>query len=666
MSKVRERKRDIVNSFRAGTEARLANVEGLEVIFGEAHFSSPNVVEVVIAGSENVALEAGTFFINTGERPAIPDLPGLDAVLQSKHKTLVLDSTRIQELEDVPEKLIVLGGGYIGLEFGQLFQRLGSKVTIVQRGSQLLPREDSEVSAAVKEIVESEGVEVLLNTQASGIRTSDQAIFPITLDCNVQGTAISLEGSHILLATGRTPNTNTLRLEKAGIVTNTKGHIQATATADRPSRTSPTTTSASSETTSSTTIPQPEQLKTDWSHIPPGEIPIEEDPNRCDADEVLVDGESGEILGFTCLGVEGGEVMSLVQVAMMGKLTYSDLQEAVFAHPTFAESGLWEGLGVEGPELTTENSVNIICSRNPPQIGRSLPIPSSIYTFGRENSIHTTNHSTHSSYFSFSPGCHEHSYKIILPLHHLPTPLSTASRSRSGRSPGRNRESRMQRLRTDSRSREGVFGSGFSRGRLEGEGKKKIISTWKAKLEGLYEGCLPRFGGDNHSRRRSGRDRSRRAEFGSLLRRVKALRSALLTVLFEPGAAFGDKGLLFYRYLQSSRSDQGRSDCGLPVFLISLVRQTASFGDRLGLDNRDRMVTRFGVIVVVGLRVYFGLVTVDVSVSLSVVVVTDVLVSTGVITDMYQQAQVSIAMEGLTTWYCHCRSVHFRAGLSDC
>ncbi|RMY90556.1 hypothetical protein D0861_03602 [Hortaea werneckii] len=216
MLKVRERKRDIVNSFRAGSEARLANVEGLEVIFGEAHFSSSNVVEVVIAGSENVALEAGTFFINTGERPAMPDLLGLDVVLL--------------KLEEVPEKLVVLGGGYIGLEFGQLFQRLGSKVTIVQRGSQLLPREDSEVSAAVKEIVESEGVEVLLNAPASSIRTSDQAIFPITLDCNVQGTAISLEGSHILLATGRTPNTDTLRLDKAGVVTDTKGHIQVNTT----------------------------------------------------------------------------------------------------------------------------------------------------------------------------------------------------------------------------------------------------------------------------------------------------------------------------------------------------------------------------------------------------------------------------------------------------
>ncbi|KAI7089202.1 hypothetical protein KC356_g2664 [Hortaea werneckii] len=391
MLKVRERKRDMVNSFRAGSEARLANVEGLEVIFGEAHFSSPNVVEVVIAGSENVALEAGTFFINTGERPAMPDLLGLDVVLLSRHKTRILDSSSIQELEEVPEKLVVLGGGYIGLEFGQLFQRLGSKVTIVQRGSQLLPREDSEVSAAVKEIVESEGVEVLLNAPASGIRTSDQAIFPILLDCNVQGTAISLEGSHILLATGRTPNTDTLRLEKAGVVTDRKGHIQVNTTLQtstphiyalgdchggpafthisyddfRIIRDHFINNNTTARTNENRLVPYTVYMDPQLGHIGLHESEAQEKlPSRkiqtavmpmkyvaraLETDETrglmkaVVDGESGKILGFTCLGVEGGEIMSLVQVAMMGNLTYRDLQEAVFAHPTLAESlnNLW-------------------------------------------------------------------------------------------------------------------------------------------------------------------------------------------------------------------------------------------------------------------------------------------------------------------------------------
>lgn len=391
MLKVRDRKREIVDSFRSGSEARLANVKGLEVIFGEAHFSSPNVIEVVIAGSENVTLEGGTFFINTGERPAMPDLPGLDAVLQSKQKMKVLNSTSIQELEEIPEKLIVLGGGYIGLEFGQLFQRLGSKVTVVQRGNQLLPREDAEVAAAIKDIIESEGVEVLLNVQASGIRTSNQAMFPIALDCNVQGTPIFLEGSHILLAAGRTPNTDTLHLDKAGVVTNTKGHIQVNSVLQtstphiyalgdchggpafthisyddfRIIRDHFINNSASARTTENRLVPYTVYTDPQLGHIGLHEsearenfpskkiqsavMPMKYVARALETDETkglmkaVVDGESGEILGFTCLGVEGGEIMSLVQVAMMGKLTYKELQEAVFAHPTLAESlnNLW-------------------------------------------------------------------------------------------------------------------------------------------------------------------------------------------------------------------------------------------------------------------------------------------------------------------------------------
>ncbi|RMY11408.1 hypothetical protein D0868_03152 [Hortaea werneckii] len=365
MLRVRERKTEIVDSFRSGSEARLASVKGLEVIFGEAHFSS--------------------------ERPAMPDLPGLDAVLLSKQKTKVLNSTSIQELEEVPEKLIVLGGGYIGLEIGQLFQRLGSKVTIVQRGNQLLPREDAEVSAAVKEIVESEGVEVLLSAKAFGIRTSNQAIFPITLDCNVKGTQIALEGSHILLATGRIPNTDTLRLDKAGVVTNTKGHIQVNSVLQtsaphiyalgdchggpafthisyddfRIIRNHFINNIASARTTENRLVPYTVYTDPQLGHIGLRESEAREKfPSRkiqiavmlmeyvaraLETDETkglmkaVVDGESGEILGFTCLGVEGGEIMSLVRVAMMGKLSYQELQEAVFAHPTLAESlnNLW-------------------------------------------------------------------------------------------------------------------------------------------------------------------------------------------------------------------------------------------------------------------------------------------------------------------------------------
>lgn len=157
MVKVRQRKRDIVNSFRSGSEGRLKKQENLEVIMGEASFKDANRMTVKLAeNGGDMEVGGETFFINTGERPSRPNLPGLDSLEQSR----VLDSTSIMELGEVPHHLIVLGGGYIGLEFGQLFRRLGSRVTIVQRGKQLVPREDHEVAEAMREVLEGEGIKV--------------------------------------------------------------------------------------------------------------------------------------------------------------------------------------------------------------------------------------------------------------------------------------------------------------------------------------------------------------------------------------------------------------------------------------------------------------------------------------------------------------------------
>lgn len=135
MQKVRQRKRDIVNSFRGGSESRLSKQDGLELITGDASFKDAHTLTVKMSnGGDEVEVEAETFFINTGERPSRPQLPGLDNLDQSR----VLDSTSIMELGEVPHHLIVLGGGYIGLEFGQLFRRLGSRVTVIQRAKSTL------------------------------------------------------------------------------------------------------------------------------------------------------------------------------------------------------------------------------------------------------------------------------------------------------------------------------------------------------------------------------------------------------------------------------------------------------------------------------------------------------------------------------------------------
>src|SRR5215212_427734 len=159
MEKVRQRKRDIVESFRTGNERRIEETDGLDLLMGEAHFTGSKELEVQLNDGETLQLAADNIFINVGARPANPPVEGLDDVP-------TLNSTTIMELDEVPEHLLVLGGGYVGLEFAQMFRRFGSEVTIVQRGPQLLAREDADVAEAVAEIMRDEGIEVLLGTQA--------------------------------------------------------------------------------------------------------------------------------------------------------------------------------------------------------------------------------------------------------------------------------------------------------------------------------------------------------------------------------------------------------------------------------------------------------------------------------------------------------------------
>ena len=220
MVRVRQRKRDIVDSFRNGSQRRIESTGGVDLIFGEARFVGPMAVEVSLNEGGRRQLTASRYiFINTGHRPGRPPVPGLDPV-----KTL--DSTSIMELDAVPEHLIVLGGGYVGLEFGQMFRRFGSQVTIVQRGKQLLAREDADVAEAVAQVLREDGVEVLLQTGAVRAEQSDAGAIRLTVQSGADGAERTLTGSHLLVAAGRVPNTDRLNLAAAGVETDEHGYIK--------------------------------------------------------------------------------------------------------------------------------------------------------------------------------------------------------------------------------------------------------------------------------------------------------------------------------------------------------------------------------------------------------------------------------------------------------
>jgi pyruvate/2-oxoglutarate dehydrogenase complex dihydrolipoamide dehydrogenase (E3) component len=199
MIRVRQRKREIVESFRNGDERHLEKA-GVDLIRGEASFAAPKELEVRLSQGGTSRLSTDAVFINVGARPSAPPIEGLDSVP-------TLNSTTIMELDEVPEHLLVLGGGYVGLEFAQMFRRFGSEVTIVQRGPQLLSREDADVAEAVAEVLRDDGVEVLLRTSALRAGRGDGGI---QLTVHTPEGERTLSGSHLLAATGRTPNTDTL------------------------------------------------------------------------------------------------------------------------------------------------------------------------------------------------------------------------------------------------------------------------------------------------------------------------------------------------------------------------------------------------------------------------------------------------------------------------
>src|SRR5579862_5796433 len=207
LAEVHRRKQAIVDDFRAGVRQRLADANKIDLIPGEARFTGPRIVEIRLNAGGSRTLTADRVFINTGARPARPRIDGLDSVK-------ALDSTSIMELQELPRHLLVLGGGYVGLEFGQMFRRFGSAVTVVHHGKQLLGREDPDVAVEVCRLLQTEGIEVLLETAAVGVHAGAAGV---GVDLRGPTGERTITGSHLLLAVGRVPNSERLNLAATGV-----------------------------------------------------------------------------------------------------------------------------------------------------------------------------------------------------------------------------------------------------------------------------------------------------------------------------------------------------------------------------------------------------------------------------------------------------------------
>jgi pyruvate/2-oxoglutarate dehydrogenase complex dihydrolipoamide dehydrogenase (E3) component len=372
MERVRKRKRDIVTLFRSGSERRIAQTGNLDLIYGEASFTGPKSIVVRTTKRGELHFTADRYFLNAGCRPTIPSIPGLSEVP-------FLTSTSIMEIAKVPQHLLVLGGGYVGLEFAQVFRRLGSKVTILQSAAQLLGREDKDVAEAVAAILREDGIQIHLNSKVEKISRSRNRI---TATFRIAGKLRKVEGTHLLVATGRNPNSDTLNLPAAAIATDGHGFIQVNEKLETSAKDifalgdikgGPAFTHISYddfrilrtnllEKGSASTVnrmvpytvfidPQLGRIGLTESEaraqnraIRVAKMPMSYVARALEVAEsrgfmkAIVDATTNQILGSAVLGFEGGEIMAQLQIAMMGQLPYTALRDAVFAHPTLAES----------------------------------------------------------------------------------------------------------------------------------------------------------------------------------------------------------------------------------------------------------------------------------------------------------------------------------------
>jgi pyruvate/2-oxoglutarate dehydrogenase complex dihydrolipoamide dehydrogenase (E3) component len=370
MRAVRERKRSMVSGWNA---VYLDNYKksGAEFILGSGHFIGPRTLEVTLPEGATRQLRGTNVIISTGTRAVLDDTPGLVDAQPLTHVEAL-------ELDELPEHLLVIGGGYVGLELSQAMRRFGSKVSLIDRNDRLLHREDDDVTEALQQLFKDEGIDLVLNARIKSVSGKSGQSAKIVIERN--GKQIHLEGSHLLVATGRAPNTGGIGLELAGVETTATGYIKVN---ERLETTAPgvwaigevagspqfthvslddfrvvhSSLTGGNRVTTGRLVPfclftDPELARVGLSEnearargVPYRvfEIPMAAVMRASTLSETrgflkaLVEADGDRILGFTGFGVGAGEVLSSVQIAMLAGLPYTALRDAIVTHPTLSE-----------------------------------------------------------------------------------------------------------------------------------------------------------------------------------------------------------------------------------------------------------------------------------------------------------------------------------------
>ncbi|HSY42315.1 MAG TPA: mercuric reductase [Candidatus Acidoferrum sp.] len=370
MSAVRERKRKMVTEL-VNLHLDFYKKSGAELIMGSGRFTAPKTIEVTSAEGQTRVLRGKKVVINTGTRATMDATPGLAEAKPLTHVEAL-------ELDYVPQHLLVIGGGYVGLELAQAIRRFGSRVTVIERNPRLLNREDEDVSAAMSELFNDEGIDIVTGARIDRVEGKSGSF--VKLHVTRDGSTITLEGSDILVAAGRTPNTDGIGLDTAGVKLTDRGYIKVN---ERLETTAPDVWAAGDcagsphfthisendftivrdnilggqRVTTGRQVPFCMFTDPEFARIGLNETEAKEQgiayrvakipmaailrtrtiSEPCGFLKALIDAGSDRILGFTILGAEGGEMMPTVQVAMLAGLPYIVLKDAIFAHPTMHE-----------------------------------------------------------------------------------------------------------------------------------------------------------------------------------------------------------------------------------------------------------------------------------------------------------------------------------------